>query len=241
MTRVFGRFAPKLLLSLSMLTAVAAPAHAQIVAQSNFVQRTAANVPQVSVIVRADFVLFTVSYESGTRSESEREDELARTFQNVVQRVGRTNGEILVEVGRPGASAAIETAAIKEVVVDEGERSKIDLVLKVAVKPDESFDQLRARTEAFVAGVPVAGRVEAVIGDSQFLEASDPKKHRDTLVQAIAADVKMMQTAFSGGMPVAVTVTGLEGRTQSRPAGPLDLEIYIPYSLSLRTGVSPPP
>lgn len=235
-----------LAVSVFALTAGAAQAQVvrpdQIVAQSNFVSRAPANVPQVSVIVRADFVLFSVRYETGTRSVDERSSELARTFQSVVQRAGRMNGDIVVEVGQPGNSAAIETAAIRELVQDEGDRSAIDLVLKVMVKPNETFDQIRDRTEKFVADVPLTGRVEAVIGDSQFLGVAEPKKHRDALIQAIAEDVRLMQATFGAGTaPVAVTLSGLEGRAQTRPAGPLDLEIYIPYSLQLRSGVSPPP
>ena len=232
-------------LAVSVLALSAGAAHAQvvrpdqIVAQSNFVSRAPANVPQVSVIVRADFVLFSVRYETGTRSVDERSSELARTFQNVVQRAGRMNGDIVVEVGQPGNSAAIETAAIRELVQDEGDRSAIDLVLKVMVKPNETFDQIRDRTEKFVADVPLNGRVEAVIGDSQFLGVSEPKKHRDALIQAIAEDVRLMQASFGGpNSPVRVSLSGMEQRAQTRPVGPLDLEIYIPYAMSLVSGAN---
>jgi hypothetical protein len=145
--------------------------------------------------------------------------------------------DVVIEVGSPGNSAAIETAAIKEVVQDQGDRSSIDLVLKVAVKPNETFDAIRARTEKFVADAPVSGRVEYVIGDSQFLGVSEPKKHRQTLITAIADDVKLMQASFGGpSSPVRVNLTGMEQRAQTRPVGPLDLEIYIPYSMSLTSG-----
>jgi hypothetical protein len=73
-----------------------------------------------------------------------------------------------------------------------------------------------------------------VIGSSQFLGITDPKKHRDTLVKAIAEDVKLMQASFTG--PVQVSLTGMEQRTVTRPTGPLDLEIYIPYAMSVKSG-----
>jgi hypothetical protein len=118
-----------------------------------------------------------------------------------------------------------------------GERSYIDLVLKVAVKPADTFDAIRARTEKFVADSPVTGRVEAVIGDSQFLGVSEPKKHRETLIKAIAEDLRLMQATFGGpSSPVRVSLSGMEQRAQTRPVGPLDLEIYIPYSMGLVSG-----
>jgi hypothetical protein len=220
--------------------AIASPAaHAQvvrgdqIVAQSNYVSRQQTNIPQVSIVVRADFVLFSVTYETATRSADAREDELDKTFKAATDRAGRTN-DISIEVGTPGNSAAIETAALKELIVDTGDdRSSISLVLKVMVREKDTFDAVRARAEKFVADTPLTGRVESVIGDSQFLGVSEPKKHRETLIKAIAEDVKLMQATFG---TAEVALTGLESRALTRPVGPLDLEIYIPYSMSLKSG-----
>ena len=209
----------------------------QLVAQSNYVSRQPVAIPQISIIVRADFVLFSVRYESATRSADTRENELAQTFTTVTQRAARTQ-DITIEVGQPGFSAALETAAIKEVIQNRGDdRSGIDIVLKVMVKPNETFDAVRARAEKFVKDAPLTGRVEAIIGDSQFLGVSEPKKHRETLIKAIAEDVRLMQASFGGPTsPVRVSLSGIEQRSQTRPVGPLDLEIYIPYSMSLVSG-----
>lgn len=223
----------------ALLTALTLPAHAQqIVAQSNYVNRTAqAVVPQISITIRADFVLFSVRYITATRAIDARTAELTRMFQTVTQRVQRNSEGISIEVGQPGNSAALETASLKEVIVKtQNDQSYMDLVIKADVRSTDTFQTIRARVEKFVADTPVNGRVEAVIGDSQFLGIADPKKHRDTLVKAIADDVKMMQSSFTG--PVQVSLTGMEQRTVTRPVGPLDLEIYIPYSMSVRSGAA---
>jgi len=226
------------------LAALATPtAHAQVVrgdqlvAQSNFVSRQQAALPYISIVVRADFVLFSVRYETATRSADARENELAAVFKSVTDRAARTEG-MNIEVGQPGFSAAVETAAIKELIQDRGDdRSAIDIVLKVNIRERETFDQVRTRAERFVRETPLTGRVEAIIGDSQFLGVAEPKKHRDALVKAIADDVKMMQASFGGpNAPVRVSLSGMEQRASTRPVGPLDLEIYIPYSMSLTSG-----
>jgi len=226
------------------LAALAIPtAHAQVVrgdqlvAQSNFVSRQQAALPYISIVVRADFVLFSVRYETATRSADARENELAAVFKSVTDRAARTEG-MNIEVGQPGFSAAVETAAIKELIQDRGDdRSAIDIVLKVNIRERETFDQVRTRAERFVRETPLTGRVEAIIGDSQFLGVAEPKKHRDALVKAIADDVKMMQASFGGpNAPVRVSLSGMEQRASTRPVGPLDLEIYIPYSMSLTSG-----
>jgi hypothetical protein len=228
------------LLFAAALAAFAMPAaHAQqIVAQSNFVNRQQQTaIPQVSITVRADFVLFSVRFESATRAADAREDELAKTFAAVTQRASRAEG-MSIEVGQPGMSAAIETAAIKELIQNRGDdRSGIDIVLKVMVRERDTFETIRARAEKFVADTPLTGRVEAIVGDNQFLGVSEPKKHRDALVKAIAEDVRLMQSSYGGAStPVTVSLSGMEARTQTRPIGPLDLEIYIPYSMSVRSG-----
>jgi hypothetical protein len=223
---------------LAVVALLAGPAAAQqIVAQSNFVNRQAqAALPQISITVRADFVLFSVRYVTATRAIDVRKDELTKTFQTITQRAARADG-ISIEIGQPGNSAAVETAAMKEVIKNENnDRSSIDVVLKVMVRPNDTFESIRTRTEKFVADVPVNGRVEAIIGDSQFLGMSDPKKHRDTLVAAIAEDVRLMQASFGNATtPVSVNLSGMEARTQARPVGPLDLEVYIPYSMSIES------
>ena len=146
-----------MLLLLGASVALAAP-HAgaqQIVAQSNFVNRQQSAIPQISVTVRADFVLFSLRYSTATRSADGRKDELTKMFQTVTQRAGKAEG-VTIEVGQPGNSGALETAAMKELIVQRGDQSSIDLVLKVNVRPGDTFAAIRARTEKFVADTPLS-------------------------------------------------------------------------------------
>src|SRR5689334_7553108 len=95
----------------AIFAAMALPASAQqIVAQSNYVNRTGqASVPQISITIRADFVLFSVRYITATRAIDARTAELTKMFQTMTQRVQRNGEGISIEVGQPGNSAALET------------------------------------------------------------------------------------------------------------------------------------
>jgi hypothetical protein len=201
------------------------------------VDRNARDAPTISIIARADFVLFSISLTTGTRSLDSRREELSRSFRSFTERAARIEG-MAIEVGQPGLSASLETAAIGEIIEERGEdRSGIDLVMRINVRDKETFNQLRDRAEKFVRETPLNGRVEAIIGDSQFLGMAEPLKHRAALLKAISEDTKALQALFGGAdSPVAVSLTGLENRVLSRPVGPLDLEIYIPYSMSLVSG-----
>jgi hypothetical protein len=192
--------------------------------------------PYISIIAPADFVIFTVNLETGTRTPDEAQRELERTFTSLAQRVARTQ-DVKLEVGVPGNSSELETTEAREAIeLGYGnERSSIPLVFKFAVQKDDTFRTVRARAEKFIAEIQLNGRVEAVTGDLQYIGVNDPKKHRQDLLKKIADDARSMQTIFATASTGAssISLTGLEGRVRTRPSGPLEMEIYIPYSIVL--------
>jgi hypothetical protein len=190
--------------------------------------------PYISIIAPADFVIFTVTLETGTRTPDEALRELERAFTSLTQKVTRTQG-VTLEVGTPGNSAELETTEARE-AIDLGygdNRSSIPLVFKFAVQKGDTFRTVRARAEKFISEIQLTGRVEAVTGDLQYIGVTDPKKHREDLLKKIAEDARLLQTTFNAASTgaTAISLTGLEGRVKTRPNGPLDMEIYIPYSI----------
>ncbi|HEV7694014.1 MAG TPA: hypothetical protein VGO52_24490 [Hyphomonadaceae bacterium] len=191
--------------------------------------------PYVSINVPADYVIFTVTLETGTRAVEERKRELERTFSTLTTRVARDK-TITVEVGQPGNSSPLETAAAKEAIIDQGDRSQIPLVFKFATRPGDTFQSVRTRAETFIEGIQVTGRAEVVTGDTQYIGVTEPKKHREELLRKIAEDTRLLQTIFGGstaGGPPSISLTGLEGRVRTRPSGPLEVEMYLPYAIEL--------
>ncbi len=189
--------------------------------------------PFVSITIPADYVIFTVSIESGTRADNERNQELERTFAAAAVRVSRDKA-VTMEVGSPGDSAALETTTAKEVIQDVGDRSVIPVVMKFATKPNDTFEAVRSRAEKFIASIEASGRTELVAGDLQYIGVTEPKKHREELLRKIAEDTRLLQAIF--GTPTAapvISLSGLEGRVRTRPSGPLEMEMYIPYTINL--------
>lgn len=92
-----------------------------------------------------------------------------------------------------------------------------------------------ARAEKFISEIQLTGRTEAITGDLQYIGVTDPKKHREDLLKKIAEDARNMQTIFGSASTgaTAISLTGLEGRVKTRRSGPLEMEIYIPYSIIL--------
>ena len=112
-------------------------------------------------------------------------------------------------------------------------RATFSLVLTVDTKPGETFDILMERTEAFIAGVKLAGRAESYFGSEQFIGARGTHAHRDKLLEKIATETTKFRSMFA---PAKVILTGLESRVITQPSGPLELEIFIPYTLTLESG-----
>lgn len=230
-----------LAMSLATICASAATAFAQrderVIVTASRIDRDGGDLPVVSIRVPAEYVIFLLEVETATRSEDERARELQEAYAAIIARVKGARGMTL-EAGDAWSSSPIETVAVKEIIHPDDEdelRSEIDLVLTVAVRAGDTFDSIRARTEQFVSQIPQTGRVEIVMGDTQFMGVDDPKKHRETLLRQIAADTDLLQSLFGGKPtgPASISLNGLEGRVKSRPVGPLELEIYIDYSLSL--------
>jgi hypothetical protein len=196
--------------------------------------------PYVSIIAPADFVIFTVTLETGTRSADEATRELERTFAALTTKVERAQGVVL-EVGEPGNSSELETTEAREAIESRynGDRSRIPLVFKFAVQKDDTFRTVRMRAEKFISEIQLTGRAEAITGDIQYIGVTDPKKHREALLKKIAEDSRTIQTIFAGASTgaTAISLTGLEGRVRTRPSGPLEMEIYIPYSIVLGSPV----
>jgi hypothetical protein len=199
--------------------------------------------PYISIVAPADFVIFTVNLESATSAFPDRLRELERSFANLAQQAARAQG-VTMEVGRPGSSAPLETAAASEAIENAGARSRIPVVLKFAIRPGDTFLAVRTRAEAFVDAIQISGRAEATTGSDQYIGVNEPAKHREDLMRKIAADIRLLQEIFTPGpgQPApAMTMTGLASRVKTRPVGPLELEMFVPYNIVLGAPLPQPP
>ncbi len=208
-----------------------------VVVTGSRIDRDGGSLPVVSIRVPADFVVFLLEVESATRSEDERGRELEAAFATLVDRVRRNPG-FKLEAGDAWTAIPIDTVTARELIEpdeDDPLRSEIKLSLTVEVKPGDTFDKIRVRAEELIKGARLPGRVEIVIGVDQFMGVNDPKKHRETLLRQIAEDTDLLQSLFGRGPtgPAAISLSGFESRVQSRPVAPLEMELYINYSLSL--------
>ncbi len=217
----------------------AAPAFAQamermMVTSNQLAESQRRSAPAVYRQVPADFVMVALTYQSATRDTGERAKELETMFNRLKAEVAANDGLSLSGGTLGQSSADIDTVLFTDVYqTDYGGTGRFTLTLSIDTRKDESFEALLARAKAFVNGIEMAGRTEAYLGDNQFIGARNVAKHRADLVRDIAAEVTSLKQSFR---PAAVTLTGLESRIITQPSGPLELEIFIPYTLTVESG-----
>lgn len=186
-------------------------------------------VPNVTLRVPADFVLFEASFINTDLEAKARKDDLKKAFDTVVKN-DRARNDIELSIGDAEQSYPIESATFDEIYSPYGQRSSFDLAMRVDVRKGDTYDDVRERAEAFIDNVPEFGRVQSYIDDEQYIGLRNPDRYRPDLIAAIAKDVDMMGQAFKAS---EVTVLGLEKRTITQPTGALSLDVFIPYDLTI--------
>jgi hypothetical protein len=234
MRRSLAAFALSALVILPALPAAAQDMERIIVTANRIEAEDMRAAPAVYRQIPADFVLVAITYQSATRDTGERSKELQTMFNRLKDKAAKTEG-FSQQGGSLGESISdIDTVLFTDVyTTDYSGTGRFTLTLSIDTKPEESFEALMQRAQAFVKSIDTAGRSEAYLGDEQFIGARDVAKHRSDLVADIAAEVKSLRETFA---PAKVTLTGLESRIITQPSGPLELEIFIPYTLTVASG-----
>lgn len=185
--------------------------------------------PNVTLRIPADFVLFEASFINSDLEAKARKDDLNQAF-NIVLQNDRARDDIELSIGDSEQAYPIESATFDEIYSPYGQRSSFDLAMRVDVRKGDTYDDVRARAEAFIDSVPEFGRVQSYIDDEQYIGLRNPDRYRPDLIAAIAKDVDTMSQAFEAS---EVTVYGLEKRTITQPTGALSLDVFIPYDLTI--------
>lgn len=187
--------------------------------------------PNITFVKRADFLITHVRVICDTRDLSQRRQELKTTLRNMVRTAAQTQG-IALGLGDQVIGALTEDNFDQIIEPDaKADTSRAEVIIKTAVTPSDSFDAATARITAYIAKTPKAGRTEILRDKEWGLTVVSPEQYRDNLISRIVADAKHNAQLF--GADYNVRVTGLERRMAWVQRGPLDLALFIPYSLEV--------
>ncbi len=205
-----------------------------VVTGSRMIEWDPDDIPAVQLFRRADNLIAEVRVVNDTREAAGRRDELIRTLRAMARSAaGRADIDLSIE--EEGVLVPLTEDMVSTLTLGfDGSRSDTSvatLIVKTPVRADDILDSASGRLEAFVDAVQPVGRSLADISGDWQLSIVDPPQYRSAILGLIAGDARQASAAFGAGY--SVQVTGIENRVTWRQSGPLDLGLFIPYTLTV--------
>jgi hypothetical protein len=190
--------------------------------------------PHIFMVRRADHLITSVRVTCDTRDEKQRREELKATLREMVRAAAGTKtislglgDQILEELNESDFDGIIAPDT-------RPDTSQMVIVVKTAVSRDDTLDTATARVRDFIEKTPKVGRTELIRENRWDLALIGPEQYRDGLIARIVADARHTADLFGSGY--GITIEGLERPVTWYQKGPLDLALYIPYTLHIAPG-----
>ena len=191
----------------------------------------AQTVPHLYLLRRADHVITKVRVVCDTRELSKRRQELKDTLRNMIREASKS-GTISLGVGDEIVADLTDKMLDKVIEPDaRADTSVAIVVVKTRVTKNDLYDDATGRIDRFIEATPKAGRTEILREHRWDLTIVGPEQYRGALIAKVAEDAK--QTAALFGPDYVVRIEGLQHPIAWYQKGPLDLALYIPYSLTI--------
>ncbi len=225
-----------LVMALGCLTlGLAAPASAQeeiVVTGARLKEYDPNETPHVTLAKRADNLIVRVTVVCDTRDLSQRREELKATLRNMIRAAA---ADTSVELGLGDEIVGRFDETMLDAVISPRARpdsSQAIVVIKTAVAAGDTFDGASGRIKRFIERTPTVGRSEILLTGDWQLTLVDPGQYRPGVARLVAEDAARMAAMFGAGY--GVEVEDLQLPVSWYQSGPLDLALYIPYTLVVR-------
>jgi hypothetical protein len=189
--------------------------------------------PHVVVVHRADNLIVAVQVDCDTRDQKDRVAEMKATLQNMISAAAASGGQIELGVESDNIVVPLKPESLDALLRpgDRDDTTTTTIVVKTHVTADDTIDKATARITGYIDHTRLVGRTQVTNSGAFQLTLITPRQYRPQVVAAIADDASQTLKAFGPGY--ALNITGLEHSVEWVRAGPLDLGLYIPYTLSI--------
>jgi hypothetical protein len=206
-------------------------AYAQIEEVVVTAERRDEGAPHIFLVKRADHLITKVRVTCDTRELSQRKEELRSTLRNMIKSAAQSQ-TISLGLGDQILGDLTE-ANFDDIIVPDTrpDTSQAYVVIKTGVSKTDTFNSATARVKEFVDKTTKVGRTEILLESRWDLTLIGPEQYRDNLVTQIVADAKHNAELFGPGY--GITIEGLERPVSWYQKGPLDLALFIPYTLHI--------
>jgi hypothetical protein len=191
--------------------------------------------PHVVIFRRADNLVVEAQVDCDTRDQKDRLAEMKATLRNMISAAG-AGGQIELGVESGDVILPLKPEALDTMLSpgDRDDTTTTTIVVKTHVGATDTFEAASARIDAFILSAKVVGRTQVARHGDWQLTLITPRQYRPQIVAAIAQDADDTRKAFGAGY--AVEIEGLEHPVAWNRSGPLDLALFIPYSLKIEPG-----
>lgn len=186
------------------------------------------DVPAVAITKRGDYLSQGFTLVNDTRSEAGRRNEVDATVRKLISRAGKRYAVIHDD----GYAQTLKPDSPPLTLIEDPKRpdtSRIQLRVRVDIDGDDPTQIERLRD--FLRQTPMVGRTEIQLDPDTALGMRRPERYRYELIDAIATDSQRLRKTMGEGCEVALE--GLNSRIEWERVGPLELLLYVPYSMTV--------
>lgn len=190
-----------------------------------------AQTPLVILSKRADNLITTLTVTCDTRDEAQRLSELKATLRNLIKAAA---ADQKIELGLGDEIIGKFDDSMLDAVISRSSKADTSVarvIIKTPITPEDTFDGATSRVERFVKSTPVVGRSEILSEQAWELTIVGPNRYHAQIVKLIADSARTTASAF--GADYGVSVIGLQLPVSWYQSGPLDLGLYIPYTMTV--------
>ncbi|MFW2343632.1 hypothetical protein [Brevundimonas sp.] len=227
--------------SIALLSLMATSAQAQdsvveeiVVTGMRMIDWDPDEVPVIQLSRRADFVVVNVRVINDTRDGPTRRREIEQTLTSMARGAERSV-DIDLSIEDEGVLLPLTQDMVSTLTLGvDGSRtdtSVATLVIKTPIRPQDTLDSATRRIEAFIENADLSGRSLVSVSGEWELSIVNPPQYRGAILGMIAEDARSTSAVF--GPEYAVVVEGLSNRVTWRQSGPLQLNLFIPYDMSV--------
>jgi hypothetical protein len=211
----------------------------EIVVTGSRIQRydqdvAASSVPAVTVTRRADNLIVSIRVVNDTRETVGRRNELIQTLRSMARAAG-SQPDIALSIEDDGQLVAFNDDMVSTLTLgvdgNRADTSTASLIVKTPIRADDTLDSASSRIEQFIARVEKSGRSLVSINGGWQLSIINPEQYRPSILEAIAADARRTSAMFGEGY--AVEVGGMANTLTWVQSGPLDLALFVPYTMAI--------
>jgi hypothetical protein len=189
--------------------------------------------PAITLIKQADFLVKSAHLTNDTRDAAARAEELYQTIKALLD----------AAKGRPGYALGYGGDFLIPITDDnyriplrseDGGRpdtSWVDLYVKVALTPESNVAQTVTSLTEFIKAAKVTGRTLVTSGEQVSLSLVTPEKYRLEIVKKIVDDVAILRGTV--GANCKIKISGLENRVMWTRTDVSELTLYIPHKIEM--------